>query len=183
MARFTVFIENNILSEFKDEKFGTKAQIDPIKNNIINIFKYEPFSNEFESALNSLYEQLVDGNSMGKYYVFMVKLKSCLLDLYTMSRIYKIMSKSMNIHPYNRTGVNEAVHPLVVMCYFGNKHIENINTLIKDNYIKEGFSILKSEKGGEINRCLNFSEKYCDFNKKISRLKSKRTEHEEKLEK
>ena len=174
MARFTLM--TNIV---ENEIFG---KLTSITNNLKNIFNCEPFSKE-EGAELEIMKTYMDSNLHSAYYLYFLDMKTVMLDLYTMARIYKTMIKSMRIHPSKRSHEKntDAVHPLIAMCYFGNFHIENIKTFLSNDYdLKFSIDRDTTDKSSDV-RCLNFMNKDYDLDSEITKLKESRKKYEQTL--
>ena len=176
--KFMSYIEN-VHSEAL--KF-TGVDIDFIKDwkkFILDIFTFEFYSQSFFDSTQKFFEKQ---GMFYKYELFSMLLRSSLLDLYTIARIHKIMSKSMRIHPSKRSRIKntDEVHPLIAICYFGNGHIKNITNhlLEKEKYKPYVTNIINPSI--EVNRCLTFSQDY-DLDSEISQLKTKRKRYEQTL--
>ena len=139
-----------------------------ITNNLINIFNCEPFSTE-ENAELEIMKTYIDKDLRPAYYSYFLDMKTVMLDLYTLARIYKTMIK----HPSN----TDAVQPLIAMCYFGDFHIRNMKTyLLEDSYTCK-FSI---DQKTPTSRCLDFKDDY-NLDSIIDKLKTIRKVYEQKI--
>jgi hypothetical protein len=169
------------------QEFGNRLQIKMddifsklnfISDNLINIFKYEIYSDEWMEQLNIMKTYIYDKLS-DAYIGYFQDIQTILLELYSLARIYKTMIKSMNIHPSERKKEDntDATHPLIAMFYFGQFHIENMKKLLNDYT-----STFKVDENDDKNlyRCLNFSKDY-DLDDKIEKLKNTRKKYEERL--
>jgi len=145
---------------------------------ITTIFTHDKFSKEFEEEVRKFSRKKEDATI---YTSYLRILRSTLLELYSWSRIYKTMIKSMRIQPNERKDNNEAIHPLITICYFGDQHICNMTSYLleENNYEKYPFS---KATYSYTDRCLMFDRKY-NLKSLINQVKDKRKLYEAGIKK
>ena len=165
-----------------------------IHNDIVNIFKItDPYSEEGKLLIDRLCLHCTNKEeNLIKYSDFLMCKRAIMLDLYTLARIYKIMTNPINVID------KSVIHPFIVICYFGKIHITSIanelyNTtfnLDNTNEILMNDSLMQIVNNGT-KRCIDiqnyqigkYQKNYVTVNikEKISTLKEARKQHEKNL--
>lgn len=157
-----------------------KASLASITDNIKKLFSVEKFSDEESKVIESI-KAHIDSGVINEYIMYVGDIKTILLELYSLARMYKTMIKSMRIPLKERKKENntDAVHPLIVMFYFGEFHIENMIELLINDY-NLSFEV-NVNRESERPRCLKFDNGY-NLNIKINALKQSRRRYEANIQ-
>ena len=135
-----------------------------IFNEVHSYFK-QLFNGEIyaENSVNIVLEiiLLYHHNSNLKVYLeFLMNIKSLMLDLYTMARIFKTMHGSI-----------PEKCPLINICYFGSVHIRSMyEFLTKDKYAYTAIIEKHYNEYEKINRCIEFGDQDLILNEMIDKL-------------
>jgi hypothetical protein len=130
-----------------------------------------------------------DDEIMENYFKFLLLKDALLLDLYTLARSYKIMCKNANIHPNSR--YKDPPKPLIVICYFGLRHIytmlkflldddKYLQSITEDNDMKYILDELDKEIDIIPNRCIRILTR-TKLDKQINDLRESRKKYEAEI--
>jgi len=154
ISKFKIYIEkvhSNVFKDLNDDKL--KELID--LHNIFRNASTQLYSREFNLSIFDIWKRK---DMLPTYSNIMMKMDSLLLDLYSLARSYKTMSKYMN---EEKEANNK--YPIINICYFGNTHTTNINDFLTTIAGQEGYNggyvgptITNLDKVVDI-RCLNIN--------------------------
>jgi len=130
---------NYVIDKFIDEQNDLETLRD-VHNNATSLFQYSLSEKYINEKISKLYQYYKDG-TLHRYKMYMMLKYTLLLDLYTLSRSFKVLNKSKD------------VNPMINICYFGELHIEHITYFLTK--ILKGYDIIFEKKNKESMRCVN----------------------------